>query len=256
MSRYFPATLVYSESVPRKLDQDYPKQGPNIGLAGVFRQHERVAVNKFSAIILCCALTGPPSAAAYSLYGEENPFVEAMLRMMEIFGLIQRDRLPLSVPYLPGYGGLPGISGPGGLSPLPATGAWGGIPGLTTPPGTGLVPGTGLWTGAGAPGFGGPPGGWVGQGYPGWGTGLRAHSRLDGIWELDKGSVALIRGNTARLYVSRGHYQDFSIHYDAHYLWWQPRQGGRPSRYRYQTRDGRMILQDEEGNLLLMRRRR
>ncbi len=176
--------------------------------------------------------------------------------MMEIFGLIQRNRLPLSVPYLPGYSGLPGVSGLtplgglGGLSPLSASG-FGGAPGLTAPP-VGLIPGTGVWTGPGTPGFGGLPGNWAGQGYPGW----QANSRLDGIWELDNGGVALIRGNAARLYVSRVQYQDFAIHYDAHSLWWQPHRGGRPSHYRYQIREGRMILQDEEGNLLLMRRRR
>ena len=69
-------------------------------------------------------------------------------------------------------------------------------------------------------------------------------------------AVCAATGNTARLYVSRVQYQDFAIHYDAHNLWWQPHRGGRPSRYRYQIRDGRMILQDEEGNLLLMRQRR
>ena len=57
----------------------------------------------------------PPSASAYGGYGDDNPFVEAMLRMMEIFGLINRDRLPLNVPYLPGYGGL------GSLGSLPGT---------------------------------------------------------------------------------------------------------------------------------------
>jgi hypothetical protein len=105
------------------------------------------------------------------------------------------------------------------------------------------------------PGIGVAPGNWAGPGYYGGGPATHQGTALDGIWELDNGGMAIIRGNAARLYLSREQYQDFFIRYDRAYLWWQPRRGGSPSRYRYQTREGRMILQDEEGKVLLMRRR-
>ncbi len=119
-----------------------------------------------------------------------------------------------------------------------------------------MAPGMGAWPGAAIPGIGVPPGNWAGPGYYGGGPAAHQSTALDGIWELDNGGMAIIRGNAARLYLSREQYQDFSIRYDRAYLWWQPRRGGSPSRYRYQIREGRMILQDEEGKVLFMRRRR
>lgn len=271
------------------------------------QRYDDTTLKKSLALLLCCALALSPNASAYGVYGEENPFVEAMLRMMEIFGLINRDRLPLSVPYLPGYGGLGGLAGTSGLSPLgglggvpgysslggfggvpgyPSLGGFGGVPGLSplsgfggvpgispyaglggvpgistlpglsTVPGYGMSPGMGAWPGAAIPGVGVPPGNWAGPGYYGGGPAAHQNTALDGIWELDNGGMAIIRGNAARLYLSREQYQDFSIRYDRAYLWWQPRRGGYPSSYRYQIRAGRMILQDEEGKVLLMRRRR
>ncbi len=275
--------LVYSESVPRKLGGEHPKRGPSTGPGRHGQRYDDKTLKKSLALFLCCVLALAPNASAYSVYGEENPFVEAMLRMMEIFGLINRDRLPLGVPYLPGYGGLGGLAGATGLSPLSGLGGipgysslggfgavpgmspfsgLGGIPGvssmpgLATVPGYGIPPGMGAWPGAAVPGVGMPPGNWAGPGYYGAGPATYQNTALDGIWELNNGGMAIIRGNSARLYLSREQYQDFSIHYDRQYLWWQPRRGGSPSRYRYQTHEGRMILQDEEGSLLLMRRRR
>ncbi len=287
--------LVYSESVPRKLGDDHPNQGPSNGPGRLGQRYDDTTLKKSLALLLCCALALSPNASAYSVYGEENPFVEAMLRMMEIFGLINRDRLPLSVPYLPGYGGLGGLAGTSGLSPLSglggvpgysSLGGFGGVPGLSplsgfggvpgmspfaglggvpgvstlpglsTVPGYGMAPGMGAWPGAPIPGIGVPPGNWAGPGYYGGGPAAHQSTALDGIWELDNGGMAIIRGNAARLYLSREQYQDFSIGYDRAYLWWQPRRGGSPSRYRYQIREGRMILQDEEGKVLFMRRRR
>ena len=287
--------IVYSESVPRKLGGDHPNQGPSTELGRLGQRHDDTTLKKSLALFLCCTLVLSSNSPAYSVYGEENPFVEAMLRMMEIFGLINRNRLPLSVPYLPGYGGLGGLAGTSGLSPLGGfggvpglspLGGFGGVPGLSplgglggvpglsplgglggvpgistlpglsTIPGAGMAPGMGTWPGATIPGIAAPPGNWAGPGYPGWGPATPRNTWLNGIWELDNGGVAIIRDNAARLYLSREQYQDFSIHYDRQHLWWQPSQGSRPSRYRYQVADGRMILQDGEGNLLLMRRRR
>ena len=219
-----------------------------------------------SLCLSCClCLSAPAPVSAYGGYGGENPFVEAMLRMMEIFGLIDRSSLPLGVPYLPGntsvlgsgFGGLSGFGGyPGmgvmpGVSPLSLYGM-GGAPGMGSLPGMGGVPGMGQFPGMSA----WPGAGWgIPNGY-GQPTGVNTTGQLDGIWELDKGGFVVIRGSNARLYLSREKFQDFRVGYDRQNLWWTPTTGGTRSRYRYQLSDGRMILRDKEGNYLLLSRRR
>jgi len=255
---------------------------------------------KTSALLFAIVLVSwPMSSAGYGYPNEDNPFVEAMLRMMEVFGFIDRDRLPLGVPFLPatGYGspwnpglggltgtypmtGLPGLGGgpmsglgtvpgvAGMTSGYPLAGAMGGLPGLGGNPmsGFGGVPGAG-----GQPRFSDAP--W-GSTNP-WQSGMPfasggppgQHSRwtdgpapkiglLDGIWETNKGGVVIIKADAARLYVSRDRYQDFIIRYDHNHFWWQPRDGSKFRRYRYEMREGRMILADDKNNLLLLRRRR
>jgi hypothetical protein len=198
-------------------------------------------------------------AHGYGLYQEDNPFVEAMLRMMEIFGLINRDSLPLGVPYLPGYSpsAVPGLSGLGGypgMAGLPGLSPWsgiGGYPGMTGLSGMAPPYGLGGYPGAGQmPG----PGGLVDPRLYGQGTGAQT-GYLDGIWELSSGAVVVIRRSSARLYVSRERYQDFTIGYDQKRFWWTPRGGNTTTTYAYQMRDGRMVLRDTEGKMLLMRRR-
>ncbi|MCB1727656.1 MAG: hypothetical protein KDI22_09525, partial [Gammaproteobacteria bacterium] len=102
-------------------------------------------MKKLLSLCLCCflCLAAPSPASAYGGYGSENPFVEAMLRMMEIFGLIDRSSLPLGVPYLPGntsafgsgfsglsgFGAYPGLGTMSGVSPMSLYGM-GGVPGM------------------------------------------------------------------------------------------------------------------------------
>jgi hypothetical protein len=142
-----------------------------------------------------------------------------------------------------GMGAIPGVS------PIPGAG---GIPGIAQYPGAGGWPPGGLPWASGLPGTGN----WPNPAWPGSPTAARAAAYLDGAWELSSGGFVIIRGNSARLYVSRDRYQDFSLGYDRQHLWWAPQAGGRSSRYRYQVRDGRMVLRDDEGNYLLLRRRR
>jgi len=223
-------------------------------------------VKKLPLLCLCLVLLQP--AHGYRGYGDENPFVEAMLRMMEVFGLIDRSRLPLAIPQLPGSG-LPAMSGfgnPYGIA---------GMSGMGMYPGTAMLPGMSPLGGMG-PGLGGMPGvnpltgmaGWPG-GFPqsgGWpyppaGTWQAPSSTtgkalLDGVWELNKGGFVIIRGRSARLYLSRDKTQDFTIGYDHEHFWWSPRGSKGGSRYRYQMKSGRMILRDSDGNMLLLKRRR
>jgi len=247
-------------------------------------------VKKFLTLCLCGTLILGAPASGYGLYREDNPFVEAMLRMMEIFGLIDRDSLPLGAPYLPSYGastlpalgGYPGMGGMPGMSPwsgmtgypgiggVPGMSPWSGMtgyPGIGGMPGVspwsslggyqgmGQMPGVGGWPGVGTPNVAGLPGNWVNQG---WSNGLAGGAQsgyLDGIWELNSGSLVIIKRSSARLYVARERYQDFIVGYDAQRFWWTPRGGNTTTTYRYQMRDGRMVLRDSEGKVLLMRRR-
>ena len=221
-------------------------------------------VKKLSILFLCAALSLGTPAAGYAYSGENNPFVEAMLRMMEIFGLIDRSSLPLGVPYLPSYGqsSVPGLGGFPGLGMYPGLGGvpgMGGLPGMSSMYGLGGVPGMGP---GGVPGMSPGIGGWPGNGL--WGNAAGAYGRganaassgyLDGIWDLTNGSWVIVRRNAARLYLSRERYQDFTIGYDQRYLWWTPLRGNTTTHYLYKMRDGRMVLRDNEGKTLLMRRR-
>jgi hypothetical protein len=112
------------------------------------------------------------------------------------------------------------------------------------------------WSGSGLPYAGGAPGNQSGRAWYEQGRRPEDAGPLDGVWELENGGFVTISGKAARLHLSPEQYQDFSIGYDRQHFWWAPQAGGKSSRYRYQVRDGRMILSDEEGNLLLLRRGR
>lgn len=194
-------------------------------------------VNRIRQLVLglLLSMAALPCGAA-GIY-DDNPFVEAMLRMMAAFGLINQPSLPLGVPYLPSYGNpmMPGV---------------GGMPGFGYP-GMNMLPGAA----AAMPGY---ANGYAGQTPFPWSNNSQSGATsgyLDGIWELSSGSVVIIRRDTARLYLSRDRYQDFSIGYDQGRFWWTPRGGSTTTQYRYQMRDGRMVIRDNEGKVLLMRRR-
>lgn len=191
--------------------------------------------------------------------------------MLEKFGLIDGDRLPPGVPYLPsagamspyGRGGVPGMNPITGFSSVPGMdplSGFGGMPGANPLTGFGGVPGMSPLTG-----FNRMPGAWPGGGaYPdrrnsprgGQAAATPVPGLLDGVWELNKGGFVIIKADAARLYVARDRYQDFLIRYDDKHFWWRPRDGSKFQRYRYEMREGRMVLADNTGGLLLLRRRR
>lgn len=202
----------------------------------------------FRSLLFALCLAAP--AHAYAAYGDDNPFVEAMLRMMAMFGIIDRYPSSLGIPYAPGAGtwgaagAYPGAAMLPGMSPF---GPWGGM--------GGGIPGMAPLAGAG--GWPGMPGSYMtpGSTWPGYAQRGNKVDDLDGIWELDNGSFVIIKGRLARLFLSRDRSQDFTIGYDGRTFWWSPRGGNTTTRYRYQFRDGRMILRDHDGKVLLMRRR-
>ena len=204
-------------------------------------------------------------ALAGSAVGEDSPLVDGMVRMMENLGFVDRDRLSPGAPYLPDAGatnpfpsaGLPGTGAMPGGFPMAGLGV---TPGTAMPnpltgmPGGGLPGATGAWPGG--PWMNPSPGNTVGPPWTGGATAAPVPGLLDGIWETNKGGVVIIRADAARLYLARDQYQDYLIRYDDRHFWWRPRDGSKFKRYRYEMREGRMILADAQGNLLLLRRRR
>ena len=78
---------------------------------------------------------------------------------------------------------------------------------------------------------------------------------LQGSWETHSGGLLLIKGNLARLYVSRDRYQDLEITADQHYVWMRPAgQVQAPDRYEHRIFDRRVILRDRNGKMLILRR--
>ena len=246
------ATLVYPESPARKplrLKELADRRRTPDGVPSSPPLWNIEPVKRALTICLCGVLLAGVPQPSNALYGDDNPFVEAMLRMMEIFGLINRGSLPLGVPYLPSYGQsmMPGLGGMSGL---------GGMPGVSPLYGMGGMPG--MWQ---VPGGGWPTNALPGQ-FPGMISGRYGQTvnaavsgYLDGIWDLTNGGIVIIKRQAARLYVARDRYQDFTIGYDRQYFWWTPRGGNTTTHYRYQMRDGRMVLRDNDGQVLLMRRR-
>jgi hypothetical protein len=198
----------------------------------------------------------------------DSAVVQGMLRLMENFGFVDRNNLPMGVPYLPsataasplGFSGIPGTAGTGmpGLTPFSGTTPFGPLAGSGLPvysaPGAGWpgVPWANAWPDTG-PGV--PQGHRQGFGWPG-APGQPVAGLLDGIWELHRGGIVVIRADAARLYVSPDRFQDYLVRYDDKHFWWRPRDGSQFERYRYRMEEGRMVLADKDGNLLMLRRRR
>lgn len=115
---------------------------------------------------------------------------------------------------------------------------------LDLPPGVMSWPGGAHWQ---APFTAGP---WTSAPYPG-----NSPTRLlDGIWETRSGAILIVRAGRARLSLTNQTSQDFDLRVDAQTIVLRDRRYGSLRRYAYATRDGRLVMQDTEGNLLLLRR--
>jgi hypothetical protein len=79
--------------------------------------------------------------------------------------------------------------------------------------------------------------------------------KLQGSWEvLNDEGLLLVKANMARLYASRDEYQDFYIQADKRYLWMWPVGSKVPQRYRLRIQSDRIVLDDELGYTLTLRR--
>ncbi len=128
--------------------------------------------------------------------------------------------------------------------PLPPGYAWPGTPAM--PPW-----GTSPWSG-----------GYTYPGYPYIGAYPRAYPRkstlrlLQGGWEISNGGLFLVKDNMARLYLSPDRHQDLYIRADSHYVWMQPVGSQKARRYEHRIFDNRILLRDEHGNTLTLKRYR
>jgi hypothetical protein len=224
--------------------------------------------NKLVTLSLVAAIVSG-NANGSTPYANDNPFVDAMVRMMEEMGLLDRARPPVTVPYMPGAGmsPYPGLGmGYPGFGGMPGMNALGGVPGSTGMPAMGnwpMNPGyaQGMMPGGGNA-WGQAPQQWLNNApvpqnqMQQWlGATTAPQGQLDGAWELNRGGLVVISGNRARFYLSLEQYQDYTIGYDQSHLWWTPANGTTQSRYRYKMQDDRMIIADDQDNYLLLRRR-
>lgn len=77
---------------------------------------------------------------------------------------------------------------------------------------------------------------------------------LQGSWETDAGGLWIVNGQRARLYLTQDRYQDMLLDLDSHYLWMRPAGSQQALRYEHRIFDKRIILRDDSGRILQLRR--
>lgn len=78
---------------------------------------------------------------------------------------------------------------------------------------------------------------------------------LDGNWQGQSGEVLAVQNGRFRIYLERDRYQEGRIEIRGkHLLNMQSRNSDQLRRYEYAVHEGRLVLRDETGSLLLYRR--
>jgi len=78
---------------------------------------------------------------------------------------------------------------------------------------------------------------------------------LDGNWRGQSGEVLVVRNGLFRIYLDRDRYQEGRIELRGKdVLGMQSQDGSVTRRYEYAVHEGRLVLRDEAGNLLLYKR--
>jgi hypothetical protein len=80
-----------------------------------------------------------------------------------------------------------------------------------------------------------------------------AASNLDGIWRGRGGEIVLVMYGHFRIYADSDHYRDGLFQIDGNWLTLYDPQSGSQRSYEYALNEGRMVLRDENGQLLLYR---
>ena len=78
-------------------------------------------------------------------------------------------------------------------------------------------------------------------------------SPLDGIWQGQAGEIVLVMYGHFRIYADSDHYRDGHYEINGERLIMHDPQTGNSRTYEYAYKNGRMVLRDRDGNLLLFR---
>lgn len=167
--------------------------------------------------------------------GNKHPFMESMEIMMDAMGLNRGGHDSGSASPWPGSMANPWPSPFDNLSP------W-----VGRLPTQGLPPfGQGFGLQKNYPGF--DPRQWL---PPMSGT----LSPLEGIWQGSRGDLLVIRGHQFRVYATAERYIEGWLKIDGQQLLLVNTQYQAPHRFEYAIHEGRLVLRDEQGQLLLYRR--
>ncbi len=186
-----------------------------------------------SRALLLCAIIGQPGNA---IAGTREAMAEAMARMMETMGLL--DPSPMTSMPSGASGWLPGLGGYG----MPGAAPWG-------------LPFQGA---AGTMGKGGEmleqlskpmAGGTGGTGPFRWGG-----APLEGIWEGRNGELLIVQGNRFRIYPGNAGYLDGYLQISGGRLAMYNPSDDSARPFEYAESEGRLVLRDASGQLLLYRR--
>ena len=191
---------------------------------------------------------GPVSAAGSgSGFGD---ILRGMATGLAILGQSTNATNPnFSSPFGP-YALPPGYAWPS-MQTLPGWGGSGWTPPLGYPP----YPYTRPYTGAYNGGYNGVYNRAYGGPVPPRYRESPTLDKLQGGWAVDKDEgLLLVKANMARLYAARDEYQDFYIQADTRYLWMWPIDSKVPQRYRLRFLSDRVVLDDELGYTLTLRR--
>ena len=165
-------------------------------------------------------------------YGKSNPLVESMQLMMDAMRSANRPdptgswgNTPSDWSQYAPSGGWPGFGSSSYMSP------WS----------SGQLPGQQqiqqMMRGMGAP-----------KGLPFTGA------SLDGIWQGRSGEILVIWANRFRIYADASRFTEGDLRVQGNQLWLHNPRSNTSQRYEYAAHEGRLVLRDARGQLLLYRR--
>jgi hypothetical protein len=191
----------------------------------------------FALFLLLLTASGPHIRDARA--DTREAMAEAMVRMMEAMGLFDpaaMGSMPMGAPF--GAGGWPGGLGTPGMAP------WGmpmQDPAQTMERGAEMMKQY-------ADGMPMPEG--MGSRVLPWSSG----SRLEGVWEGRNGELLIVQGNRFRIYPGSAGYVDGFLKLSGDRLALYNSKDANIRPFEYAESEGRLVLRDQAGGLLLYRR--